>query len=89
MSFEFDRDAALAKLPKCGNCSNLKLVVWAGDVDLKGAAARYTIAPFGIKTPRMMVRCNWLKSPVESPDKLFICDGWRDPASAHRENENG
>lgn len=82
MSVEFDREAALAKMPKCGNCANLKLVVWAGDVELKGAATRYVIKPFGAgKTPQVMVRCNWLKSPIEQPDKLLLCDGWRDAAA--------
>ena len=78
MSIEFDRDAALAKMPMCGNCSNLKLVVWAADAELKGAAAKYVIKPLGIKTFQVMVRCNWLKTAIEQPDRLCVCDGWRD-----------
>lgn len=89
MAFEFDRVAALAKMPRCGCCSNCKLVIWSGEVELKGAASRYVIKPMGPgKTPQLMVRCNWLKSPVEQPDKLQICDGWRDvsaPVSHEKE----
>lgn len=89
MAFDFDRSAALSKMPKCGNCSNCKLVVWSGDVELKGAATRYVIKPMGAgKTPLLMVRCNWLKSPVEQPDKLQICDGWRDASSPGTERES-
>ena len=78
MSAEFNREAALAKMPKCGNCYNLKLVVWAADAELKGAASKYVIKPMGPKTPLVMVRCNWLKTAIEQPDRLCVCDGWRD-----------
>lgn len=26
----------------------------------------------------MTVVCGWLKRQIESPDKLVICDGWRE-----------
>ena len=79
MSFDFDRAAALEKMPRCGSCVNAKIIVWTGDVELKGAAARYVIKPLGPgKTPQVTVVCGWLKCQIESPDKLMICDGWRE-----------
>ena len=39
MSFDFDRAAAMEKMPRCGSCVNAKLIVWTGEVELKGAAA--------------------------------------------------
>ena len=77
--FDFDRAAALEKMPRCGSCVNAKLIVWTGEVELKGAAARYVIKPLGPgKTPQVTVVCGWLKRQIESPDKLMICDGWRE-----------
>ena len=35
MSFDFDRAAALEKMPRCGSCVNAKIIVWTGDVELK------------------------------------------------------
>ena len=82
MAFDFDRASALEKFPRCGCCINCKLVVWSGEAQLNGAASRYVSKPFKAtgatdKPPLVMVRCNWLKSPIEKPENLHICDGWR------------
>lgn len=76
--FDFDRDAVNEKMPICGSCNNAKMLVWQSDTDLKGNIKNYAFKPFGLgKTPLVVVRCNWLKSPVDSPNSVFICDGWR------------
>lgn len=87
MAFEFDRSAALATMPKCGNCANLKLMVWTPEAKLTGVASKYAFRPFGMKTAAVLVRCNWLKSAVEQPQELPICDGWRDAAQAGSTSE--
>ena len=79
MSFDFDRVAALAKMPRCGDCVNCKIIVWSCEVELKTAAKNYTIKPFGPgKTPQLAVNCGWLKHQIEAPDRIVICDGWRE-----------
>lgn len=79
MAFEFDRAAALAKMPRCGSCVNCKIIVWAESVELKTQARNYTIKPLGAgKTPQLAVNCGWLKHQIEAPDKIVICDGWRE-----------
>ena len=90
MAFDFDRAAALEKMPRCGSCVNAKIIVWAGDVELKGAAARYVIKPLGPgKTPQVTVVCGWLKRQIESPDKLMICDGWREAGDDLQPRDGG
>ena len=80
MSFNFDRNEILKILPKCGDCINCKLIVWDAEAAFKGATAKYTIkTKIGVgKAPQLMVRCNWLKTAIEQPDRLQVCDGWRD-----------
>ena len=79
MSFDFDRAAAMAQLPRCGSCVNCKIIVWSGDAELKLGIARSTIKPLGPgKTPQLAVNCTWLKQPIQAPDKVHICDGWRE-----------
>lgn len=78
MTFDFDRDAVLKLLPKCADCINCKLIVWDAEAQFKGATSKYTIKLGNGKFPHLMVRCNWLKTAIEQPDKLHVCDGWRD-----------
>lgn len=87
--FEFDRAAALAKLPRCGSCVNAKLIVWAAGSKLKGAASHYTFQPFGAKTPEVTVVCGWLKRQMEAPDTLMICDGWREAGDDLQPRDSG
>ncbi|MCP1680690.1 hypothetical protein [Kerstersia gyiorum] len=76
--FEFDRAAALEKLPRCGSCINCKIIVWSGDAELKSGMGRLTIKPLGPgKTPQLAVNCGWIKHQIEAPDKVQVCDGWR------------
>ena len=76
--FEFDRAAALAKMPRCGSCFNCKIIVWSGDAEIESGIGRTKIKPLGgVKTPQLVVNCGWLKHQVVAPDKLQICDGWR------------
>lgn len=79
MALDFDRSSVLAKMPRCGSCVNCKIILWSGDAELKTAAKNYTIKPLGPgKTPQMAVNCGWLKHQIEAPDKIMLCDGWRE-----------
>ena len=90
MAADFDRVTAIEKMPRCGSYKKKKKIVWSGEVELKGAAARYVIKPLGPgKTPQMTVVCGWLKRQIESPDKLMICDGWREAGDDLQPRDGG
>ena len=88
--FDFDRVAALEKMPRCGSCVNAKIIVWTGDVELKGAAARYVIKPLGPgKTPQVTVGCGGLKGQMEAPDGRRSCDGGREAGADVQPRDSG
>jgi hypothetical protein len=65
-----------ANLPLCGRCVNCKLLVWEEKAELKTSSNLIKFKSLDLGSAYYyMVRCSWLKSPVNEPQFLEICEG--------------
>lgn len=76
---QFNRDELDALMPICGTCINCKVIVWDNDADVKlnKAAFKMPVTGSQVKRPTILVRCGWLKTAVEMPMKIVVCEGYR------------
>ena len=79
-------------MPLCGKCNNCKLVIWEGNLSIPiknkyafklGDVKAYKDKLSEVEAKRAIIlRCNWIKQPVEQPIFLLQCDGFRSAEEA-------